>query len=68
VKITVGRRAIAHSLLPVFATSRHTLPVELTKYGNAYLRRHRNVRVTISATGRDLLTATRTARARGRLR
>jgi uncharacterized delta-60 repeat protein len=68
VKILAGRRAIAHSLLPVFTTARHVLPVELTKYGNLYLRRHRNVRVTISATGRDLLTTTRTATARGRLR
>jgi hypothetical protein len=58
VKITQGGRAIAHSLLPVFKTLRGILPVELTRYGNAYLRRHRNVRVSITATARDLLTRT----------
>ena len=68
VKIKAGRRAIAHSLLPVFKTSRHTLPVVLTRYGNAYLRRHRNVRVTVVATGRDVLTNVAVARGRGRLR
>jgi uncharacterized delta-60 repeat protein len=68
VKIVHGDRAIALSLLPVFTTSRTTLPVELTSYGNTYLRTHRNVRVTITATARDLLTNTTTATARGRLR
>jgi len=68
VKITHGGRAIAHSLLAVFKTAGHTLPVELTRYGNAYLRRHRNVRVAIRVNGRDLLTNTATATARGRLR
>ena len=68
VRIKAGRRTIAHSLLPVFTTARHVLPVELTKYGNVYLRRHRRVRVTISAAGRDLLTTTATATARGRLK
>jgi hypothetical protein len=68
VKVTHGGRAIAHSLLPVFTTRSRTLPVELTQYGNTYLRRHRNVRVTITATARDLLTTTATTTARGRLR
>jgi uncharacterized delta-60 repeat protein len=68
VKVTHGGRAIAHSLLPVFTTRSRTLPVELTQYGNTYLRRHRNVRVTITATARDLLTTTATTIARGRLR
>ncbi len=68
VKITRGGRAIAHSLLPVFKTSQSILPVELTRYGNAYLRRHRDVRVSITATARDLLTNTETTNARGRLR
>jgi uncharacterized delta-60 repeat protein len=68
VRIKHGNRLIAQSLLPVFKTTRHTLLVGNTKYGNTYLRHHRNVRVTISATGRDLLTSTDTATARGRLR
>ena len=34
VRITHGGRLIAHSLLPVFGTTRRTLPVELTSYGN----------------------------------
>jgi uncharacterized delta-60 repeat protein len=68
VKITHGGRAIAHSLLPVFTTTSRTLPVELTHYGNAYLRHHRNVSVSITATARDLLTSTATTTARGRLR
>ncbi|MDT7803232.1 MAG: hypothetical protein QOI78_6665 [Actinomycetota bacterium] len=68
VKITHGGRAIAHSLLPIFTTTSRTLPVELTSYGNSYLRRHRNVSVSITATARDLLTTTATTTARGRLR
>jgi uncharacterized delta-60 repeat protein len=68
VKITHAGRAIALSLVPIFKTTEHTLPIELTRYGNTYLRRHRNVKVAVTAQARDLLTATRTARAAGRLR
>ncbi len=68
VKITHGGRAIAYSLLPLFTTKRHTLPVELTSYGNTYLRSHRNVRVAITATGRDLLANPMKTSAVGRLR
>jgi len=68
VKITHRGRAIADSLLPVLKTTRHVLPVSLTRYGNAYLRTHRNLRVSITATGRDLLASTATTTARGRLR
>jgi uncharacterized delta-60 repeat protein len=68
VRVKHGTRTIALALLPLFKTTRHTLQVGLTKYGNTYLRHHRNVRVTISATGRDLLTSTDSATARGRLR
>jgi len=67
VRITAGGRTIAHSLLPVFKTRAHTLPVELTRYGNTYLRRHRHVRVTVRANARDLVASTATATARGRL-
>lgn len=68
VKIKRANRTIAQSLLPVFKTTRHTLAVSLTRYGSSYLRTHRNVRVSITVTGRDLLTSTATATARGRLR
>jgi hypothetical protein len=66
--ITAGGRTIARSLLPVFTTRRSTLPVELTRYGNTYLRGRHDVRVQVSVTMRDLLTNMRTASARGRLR
>jgi uncharacterized delta-60 repeat protein len=68
VKISHGRRAIAYGLLPVFKTSSHTLPVELTSYGDTYLRNHRNVRVSITANGRDLLASPMKTSAVGRLR
>lgn len=68
VTIRHGGRTIARSLVPVFKTSRHTLPIELTTYGNSYLRQHGNVRVSVTAQGRDLLTNTTTATATGLLR
>jgi uncharacterized delta-60 repeat protein len=68
VKITRGGRAIAHSLLPVFTTAATELPVELTRYGDAYLRRHHRARLSIAVTARDLLTATTRTAAVGRLR
>jgi uncharacterized delta-60 repeat protein len=68
VTIRHGDRAIAQSLLPVFKTARQTLPVELTKYGNAYLRNHHGIRVSLSAVARDLLTDSATTSARARLR
>jgi uncharacterized delta-60 repeat protein len=66
--ISARGRVIARNLVPVFSTKRATLPVELTRFGNTYLRGRRNVRVQVSVTVRDLLANTRTARARGRLR
>ena len=66
--ISAGGRVIARNLVPVFSTTRTTLPVELTRYGNAYLRGRRNVRMQVSVTVRDLLANTRAATARGRLR
>lgn len=67
VKVSHGGRAIANSLLPVFTTAARRLPVQLTAYGETYLRHHRNLHVTVTAVGRDLLTNTTTARATGRL-
>jgi uncharacterized delta-60 repeat protein len=68
VKVLHDGRAIARSVLPVFKTTSHSLPVALTRYGDSYLARHRNVPVTVKATGRDLLTTTTTATVHGRLR
>jgi hypothetical protein len=68
VKVQHAGYTIARSVLPIFKTTSHSLPVELTHYGNRYLARHRNVRVTVNATGRDLLTTTATSTAHGRLR
>jgi uncharacterized delta-60 repeat protein len=68
VTIRHGDRAIAQSLLAVFTTARQTLPVELTTYGNTYLRSHHGIRVSLSAVGRDLLTTSATTTARARLR
>ena len=68
VKVARAGRALAYSVLPVFQTGRHTIVIELTRYGITYLRRHHDVRVTITATGRDLLTNTVRTTARGRLR
>jgi uncharacterized delta-60 repeat protein len=69
VRVRAGGQLIAHSLLPVFDTTRRVLPVELTHAGNSYLRRHRHgVRVTITATARDLLTNTSAATIRTMLR
>jgi hypothetical protein len=68
VKITSRGRAIAYSLLPIFKTTSHTIPVELTSYGNTYLRTHRNVRVAITANGRDVLANPMKTSAVGRLR
>jgi len=68
VAVTHGGRTIARSLVPIFKTSRHTLPIELTTYGNAYLRHHRNVKVSVTAQVRDLLTSSARAVASGRLR
>ena len=63
-----GRRVLAQSVLPVFGTTARTLPVELTKTGNAWLRRHRNVRVSVAVTARDLFGTSTTTTARGTVR
>jgi len=68
VKITHGRRAIANRLTAIFSTERKRVAIELTNYGYAFLRRHRKLRVVVTATGRDLLANMTTTTARGRLR
>lgn len=68
VTIKAHGRVIAQNVLPAFGHGEMSIPVELTAYGNTYLRNHRGVKVTATATGRDLLTNTATATASGTLR
>jgi len=68
VTIKAHGRVIAQSVLPVFGSGPRTLPVELTAYGTALLRRSRGVRVTLSASARGLLTASAHRSASGTLR
>jgi uncharacterized delta-60 repeat protein len=68
VVIKAHGRVVAQNVLPAFGHGETTVPVELTAYGNTYLRSHRGVKVTATATGRDLLTNTATATASGTLR
>jgi len=68
VVITAHNRVVAQALLPVFAAGPVTLPVELTPYGDQWLRRHRHVRLSAGAQARDLLTNTATVTAAGVLR
>jgi hypothetical protein len=63
-----GRHVLAQSVLPLFGTTARTLPVELTKTGNAWLRRHRNIRVIVAVTARDLFGTLTTTTARGTVR
>lgn len=63
-----GRHVLAQSVLPVFGTTARTLPVELTRTGNRWLRTRRNLRVAVTATARDLFGQTTTATARGTVR
>jgi uncharacterized delta-60 repeat protein len=69
VKIRLGDgRVLAQSVLPIFAAGARTLPVELTRTGNLWLRRHHPVRVTVATTARDLFGTQTTTTATGRLR
>jgi uncharacterized delta-60 repeat protein len=68
VTIKAAGRVIASSVLPVFGSGPRTLPVELTTYGTHLLAGHRGIRVTASATTRNLLTGTAHASATGTLR
>jgi uncharacterized delta-60 repeat protein len=68
VKIKFGRHGVAQSVLPIFQAGKRILPVELTRFGNGFLRRHRHIHLTLVATARDLLTATATAPTTGTLR
>jgi uncharacterized delta-60 repeat protein len=67
VTIRAGGSVIARSLLPILAAGPQTLPVALTSRGAGLLRDAAGVRVTASASGRDLLGALAHAAATGTL-
>lgn len=68
VVIKAGGRVVAQSVLAVFGTGPATLPVELTSFGNQWLKGHPRSRLTAVVTARDLLTNTTTSTASGALR
>ncbi|HWH10144.1 MAG TPA: hypothetical protein VG165_03385 [Solirubrobacteraceae bacterium] len=68
VVIKAHGRVVAQNVLPAFGHGEMTIPVELTTYGNQLLRDHKTIKVTATATGRDLLTNTATSTASGTLR
>ena len=68
VTVRTGGRTIAQSVVPLFHVGAQVLPIELTRTGFAWLRTHRVVRVSVSATFRDLLAWTASASAPGTLR
>lgn len=68
VLVRAGGQAVARSVVPVFKAGPATLPVELTSYGDAFLRGRHRVSLRVSATARDLLANTATATAGGALR
>jgi uncharacterized delta-60 repeat protein len=67
VRIKAGGRVIAEGVDGVFAAGRHGVKVRLTAYGAGVLRGQDGVRVTASATARDLVTEGTTASATGTL-
>jgi uncharacterized delta-60 repeat protein len=68
VAIKASGRVVAQSVLPVFGPNPRTLPVELTSFGDTWLKGHPRARLTVSLKARDLLTNVATASAAGALR
>jgi uncharacterized delta-60 repeat protein len=68
VVIRARGRVVAENLLPVFAAGSSTLPVELTSFGDHWLKKHPRSRLTASVKARDELTDTTTSIASGSLR
>jgi hypothetical protein len=68
VVIKAHGRVVAQSVLPAFGQGAATIPVELTAYGNSLLRTQHGVKVTATATGRDLLTNTSSSTSAATLR
>jgi hypothetical protein len=67
-RVKVGNRVIARSIAPVLSTGPQRLRALLTTVGRRYLRHAHRVRVTVTATFRDLVRAQASARATGTLR
>jgi hypothetical protein len=67
VVIKAAGRVVAQSVLPVFDAGRVTLPVELTSFGDQWLKTHPRSRLTLILKARDLLTNLVTATAAGTL-
>ncbi|HEY5196561.1 MAG TPA: delta-60 repeat domain-containing protein [Solirubrobacteraceae bacterium] len=68
VVIKASGRVVAQNVLPVFGTGPSTLPVELTSFGNQWLKSHPRSRLTASVTARGLLANSATSTAAGSLR
>jgi uncharacterized delta-60 repeat protein len=68
VTIKAEGRVIAQSVLPIFGAGPRSLPVELTAHGATVVGGHANIRVTATATVRNLLAVTAHASASGMLR
>ncbi|HWH10141.1 MAG TPA: hypothetical protein VG165_03370 [Solirubrobacteraceae bacterium] len=67
VVIKSAGRVIAQSVLPVFVAGPVTLPVELTTFGDQWLKTRPRSRLTVTLRARDLLTHVAKATAAGRL-
>ena len=68
-EVRAGKRVLARSTAAVYRTGKQRLGAYLTVTGRSYLKHHRRVRVSVSATFRDLVGAQAKARtAHGTLR
>jgi uncharacterized delta-60 repeat protein len=67
VRIRASGHVIADSLVPIFGSGRHTLPVELTASGASLLRTGGRQHITASATARNLVIQGSRASASGTL-
>ncbi len=68
VDVSAHGHLIARRLLALFQEGRQDFAIGLTPYGRRYLRHHRDVRVDIRASARDLLATPTSAAAGGTLR
>jgi len=65
VRVKAGGRVVAHSVAPVFSMGRQRLRALLTATGRRTLRHAHNVRITVTATFRDLVGSETKATATG---
>jgi hypothetical protein len=66
--VKAGKRTIARSTAPVFASGTQRLPALLTLTGRRALKHAHRLRVTVTASFRDLMGSRASARTRGTLR